>query len=151
MLEPLGQRGSQQNRHPSSLVCHQLNSWFFFPTTFFVCFSAFHCFLFLLSTLPTHSPVFYLWYSSFRSTSQGQNVNPCTVAEVTYIFFLFFCVPAYIPGVHHFWRDFCIWWPFFNPIMEVVTLRLRGWCMLDVFLLLAFICLRHECWDLSSP
>ena len=35
--------------------------------------------------------------------------------------------------------------------VEVVTLRLCGWCMLGVFLLLAFIRLGHECQDLLRP
>ena len=39
-------------------------------------------------------------------------------------------------------------WPFFNPTIEVVKFRLRGWCVLGVFLLLAFILLGH---DLLSP
>ena len=39
----------------------------------------------------------------------------------------------------------------FNPIIEVVTFRLRGWCMLGVFLLLAFTHLGHECEDLLKP
>ena len=39
---------------------------------------------------------------------------------------------------------------FFNPIIEVATFRLRGWCMLDVFLLPAFTGLGHECQDLWS-
>ena len=34
--------------------------------------------------------------------------------------------------------------------IEVVTFRLRGWCMLGVFLLPAFTRLRHECQDLLS-
>ena len=38
-----------------------------------------------------------------------------------------------------------------NPTIEVVTFRLRGWCMLDVFLLPAFTRLGHECQDLLSP
>ena len=42
-------------------------------------------------------------------------------------------------------------WPFFNPIMEIVTFRLRGWHMLVVFLLPAFTCLGHEGQDLLSP
>ena len=40
--------------------------------------------------------------------------------------------------------------PFFNPTIEVVTFSLRGWCMLGVFLLPAFIRLGHECQDLLS-
>ena len=38
----------------------------------------------------------------------------------------------------------------FNPTIEVVTFRLHGWCMLDVFLLPAFTRLGHECQDLWS-
>ena len=40
---------------------------------------------------------------------------------------------------------------FFNPTIEVVTFRLRGWCMLGVYLLPAFTRLGHECQDLLSP
>ena len=36
------------------------------------------------------------------------------------------------------------------PTIELVTFRLHGMCMLDVFLLLAFACLGHECRDLLS-
>ena len=36
----------------------------------------------------------------------------------------------------------------FNPAIEVVTFRLRGWCMLGVFLLPAFTRLAYECRDL---
>ena len=39
----------------------------------------------------------------------------------------------------------------FNPTIELVTFRLRGWCMLGVFLLPAFIRLGHECLHLFSP
>ena len=38
-----------------------------------------------------------------------------------------------------------------NPTIEVDTFRLWGWCMLDVFMLPAFIRLGHECQDLLSP
>ena len=37
-----------------------------------------------------------------------------------------------------------------NPTIEVVTFLLRGWCMLGVFLLPAFIHLVHESQDLLS-
>ena len=48
---------------------------------------------------------------------------------------------------------------FFNPAIEVVKIRLRGWCILGVFLLPAFTRLGHEvsgsfealCQDLLSP
>ena len=39
----------------------------------------------------------------------------------------------------------------FNPTTEVDTFRLRGWCILGVFLLPAFTRLGHECQDLLSP
>ena len=39
----------------------------------------------------------------------------------------------------------------FNPTIEVFTFRLRGWCMLGVFLLPAFTRLGHEHQDLLSP
>ena len=42
-------------------------------------------------------------------------------------------------------------WPFSNPTIDVVTLRLHGWCMLGVFLLPAFTRLGHERQDLLSP
>ena len=65
-------------------------------------------------------------------------------------------VPSYISGVHHLGWDFCVCglvfcFVFFNPTIEVVTFRLCGWCMLDVFLLPAFTCLGHERQDLLSP
>ena len=39
----------------------------------------------------------------------------------------------------------------FNPTIEVVTFCLCGWCMLGVFLLLAFTHLEYECQYLLSP
>ena len=39
---------------------------------------------------------------------------------------------------------------FFNPTIEVVAFRLRGLCMLGVFLLPAFTRLGHERQDLLS-
>ena len=42
-------------------------------------------------------------------------------------------------------------WPFSNPTIEAVTFRVRGWCMLGVFLLPAFTRLGHGCRDLWSP
>ena len=36
-------------------------------------------------------------------------------------------------------------WPFLNPTTEVVTFRLRGWCMR------IFTHVGHECQDLLSP
>ena len=68
-----------------------------------------------------------------------------------FFFFFFLAFPSYISGVHHFWVRFLCMWPFFNPTIKVVTFRLRGWCMLGVFLLPAFTRLGHECQDLLSP
>ena len=56
--------------------------------------------------------------------------------------------PSYISGVHHFWVRFLRMWLFFNPTIKVVTFRLRGWCVLGVFLLPAFTRLGHERQDL---
>ena len=42
-------------------------------------------------------------------------------------------------------------WPFFSPTTDVVTFRLRRWCMLGAFLLPAFTRLGHKCQDLLSP
>ena len=67
-------------------------------------------------------------------------------------FFFFFCVPQLDRWSSPFWvrlfayeRGF-----FFNPTIEAVTFRLRGWCMLGVFLLPAFTRLGHEYQDLLS-
>ena len=62
-----------------------------------------------------------------------------------------FAFPSYISGVHHFWVRFLRMWPFFNPTIKVLTFRLRGWCVLGVFLLPAFTRLGHERQDLLSP
>ena len=59
--------------------------------------------------------------------------------------------PSYICGVHHLWVRFLRMWPFFNPTIKVVTFRLRGRCVLGVYLLPAFTHLGHECQDLLSP
>ena len=68
-----------------------------------------------------------------------------------FFFFFFFAFPSYISGVHHFGVRFLRMWPFFNPTIKVVTFRLRGWCVLGVFLLPAFTRLGHERQDLLSP
>ena len=46
-----------------------------------------------------------------------------------------------------FWVRYLCMWRFYNPTIEVVTFCLHGWCMLGVFLLLAFAPLGHECQD----
>ena len=47
--------------------------------------------------------------------------------------FFFVCIPSYICGVHQFGWDLLCMGSFINPTMEVVTFRLCGWCMLDLF------------------
>ena len=65
---------------------------------------------------------------------------------------LLFCVPSYSSGVYflHFFGEIFAYVTvfFFTPTVEVVAFRVHGWCMLGVFLLLAFTCLGHECQDL---
>ena len=80
------------------------------------------------------------------TTQHQHNLN-------SFFFFFFVCAfPSYISGVHHFLGEiFCVCDRFFNPTIKVVTFRLRGWCVLGVFLLLAFTCLGHERQDLLSP
>ena len=75
------------------------------------------------------------------------------LSAVSFVFLLFFFspFPSYTSGVHHFWVRFLRMWPFFNPTIKVVTFRLRGWCMLGVFLLPAFTRLGHERQGLLSP
>ena len=46
---------------------------------------------------------------------------------------------------------FFFFYNFFSPTIEVVLFRLRGWCMLSVFLLPASTRLGHECQGLLSP
>ena len=58
---------------------------------------------------------------------------------------------GYISGVHHFLVRFFAYVTGFNPTIEVITFRLRGWCILGVFLLPAFTHQGHECQDLLSP
>ena len=50
-----------------------------------------------------------------------------------FFFFFFFAFPSYISGVHHSGWEFCVCDRFFNPTIQVVTFRLRGWCVLGVF------------------
>ena len=61
---------------------------------------------------------------------------------ISILFFLSFCVPQlYLWGS---WVRFLRMWPLFNPTIKVVTFRLRGWCVLGVYLLPAFTRLGHE-------
>ena len=69
-----------------------------------------------------------------------------------FFFFFFFCVPQlYLWGSPLLGEIFAYVTVFFNPTIKVVTFRLRGWCVLGVFLLPAFTRLGHERQDLLSP
>ena len=73
-----------------------------------------------------------------RSTISSERVlgewsqKPCF-----FLFFLLFFLrsPAISLGFTTFGWDFCVCDRFFNPTIKVVTFRLRGWCVLGVFLL----------------
>ena len=93
----------------------------------------------------------WLWAVPGQRESQvhsSPSRDPCKGRSVS---FFFFCLPNCVSRSHHFGRDCCKCDLFFNPTIEVVTFRLRGWCMLGVFLLTAFTCLGHECQNLLSP
>ena len=86
---------------------------------------------------------------------EGKQVWLCKTFFASAVPYTFVCClfafPSYISGVHHFGVRFLRMWPFFNPTIKVVTFRLRGWCVLGVFLLPAFTRLGHERQDLLSP
>ena len=58
-------------------------------------------------------------------------------------FFSFFVPQLYLWGSPLLGKIFCVCDRFFNPTIKVVTFRLRGWCVLGVFLLPAFTRLGH--------
>ena len=64
---------------------------------------------------------------------------------------LFFCVPQLYLWGSPLWGEIFAYGTVFNPGSQVVTFRLRGWCVLGVFLLPAFTRLGHERQDLLSP
>ena len=74
-------------------------------------------------------------------------------AQLRFFCFCFFFLrsPAISLGFTTFGWEFCVCDRFFNPTIKVVTFRLRGWCVLGVFLLPAFTRLGHERQDLLSP
>ena len=92
-------------------------------------------------------------YLSIRRMSMSR-YNDCLAVWCVFFLsvdFFFLAFPSYISGVHHFWVRFLRMWRFFNLTIKVVTFRLRGWCVLGVFLLPAFTRLGHERQDLLSP
>ena len=90
-------------------------------------------------------------------------MNQRPAKDVHHLVFSFFCVPSYISMFTSLGEIFayvagfvlcCFCFVvvvFFYPFIDVITFRLRGWCMLDVFLLPAFTRLGHEWQDRFSP
>ena len=93
----------------------------------------------------------FLYASSYPLFSLSSSKIPHHKCFLFVLGLFFFAFPSYTSGVHHFWVRFLRMWLFFNPTIKVVTFRLRGWCVLGVFLLPAFTRLGHERQDLLSP
>ena len=74
-------------------------------------------------------------------------IKHCRQAERAQRTHILLCSPA-TPLGFTIWVTFLHMGPFLNPTIETVTFRLHGWCMLGVFLLLAFTRLGHERQDL---
>ena len=93
-----------------------------------------------------------LWaLSRLVNLPKKAKIRPGRLERKTLHIFFFFCVPQlYLWGSPFFCVRFLCMWPFFNPTIKVVTFRLRGWCVLGVFLFPAFTRLGHECQDLLS-
>ena len=101
----------------------------------------------------------------FRGIISNESINELTCsANLIFFFFFFFffssssASPSFSSVVHHFFMRFLCMRPFccccccccLYTTIEVVTFCFRGWCVLGVFLLPAFIRLGHECQDLLS-
>ena len=88
-----------------------------------------------------------------RSCTNTMAESHVSSVILTFFFFflLFFCVPHIYLWGSPFWVRFFAYITVFNPNIEVVTFRLRAWCMLGEFMLPAFTRLGHECRDLWSP
>ena len=105
---------------------------------------------FLLNSLPTYGHC--ASFSPLYEHTGLPHSLPTYRFQCFYYFFIFYFLrsPAISLGFTTFWVRFLRMWPFFNPTIKVVTFRLRGWCVLGVFLLLAFTRLGHERQDLLS-
>ena len=90
-------------------------------------------------------------HAPFSELCVGQFPHPIP-SQVRSFFFFFFFFFLRSPAIsHHFWVRILSMWPFFfNPTVKAVTFRLRGRCVLGVFLLPAFTRLGHERQDLLS-
>ena len=80
----------------------------------------------------------------YNQTAQHLTFLEVVVVVVFVVVVLFLHSQLYL-WVSPFWVRFWGMWLFFNPTIKVVKFRLRGWCMLGVFLLPAFTRLGHEC------
>ena len=95
---------------------------------------------------------------AYTGASHSKAIHHCLDSGFLFFVFCFcfvFCVPQlYLWGSSLFGEIFAyvtFFFFFFNPTIEGVTFRLRGWCVLGVFLLQAFTRLGHERQDLLSP
>ena len=80
------------------------------------------------------------------------NKQSCVICkQFFFFFFIFFCVPQLYLWASPFLGEIFAYVTVFNLTIKVVTFRLRGWCVLGVFLLPAFSRLGHERQDLLSP
>ena len=88
-----------------------------------------------------------------RRVGVARPANGRIHVELFFFFFFFFWVrsPAISLGFTTLGEIFAYVTVFFNPTIKVVTFRLRGWCVLGAFLLLAITRLGHERQDLWSP
>ena len=108
----------------------------FYHIFFFVVFSYCCCVLNSVFISFFWVPQLYFWGSPFLGEIFAYVTVFCLVGFVLFCFCCCFC---------------CCCCCCFNPTIEIVTFRLRGWCMLGVLLLPAFTRLGHECQDLLSP
>ena len=70
------------------------------------------------------------WFGSNKEASMLLHMCLSMIVSLTSSSSLF---PAISLGFTIFWGRFLCMWRFFNPSIQVVTVRLRGWCMLGVF------------------
>ena len=98
----------------------------------------------------------FVW-GFFFGGGVGFGLFVCLFLLFLFLFFVVvvvvFCVPQlYLWGSPFLGEIFAYNYDrFLNPTIKVVTFRLRGWCLLGVFLLPAFTRLGHERQDLLSP
>ena len=100
---------------------------------------------------------FFLFFVSMMVGGKEPHFPPSAIirASVNILLLILRSQRSVSVGLSFFGEMFCVcdwfWGCCFFPTIEVVTFRLRGWCMLGVFLLPAFTHLGHECGDFLSP